>query len=115
MKCPAGLSVVNKNHYIANVSVKNALELEIFLRTGRGYRSFQENKTLNKTAGLIAVDSIFSPILNVNFSSEPTKIGKEKEFEKLILDVTTNGSISVKEAVGIAANILIGHYQQISQ
>lgn len=109
--CPTGVEVLNPDHIIANVAKDGKLEMTLYAQNSRGYKSFDDNKRLVSNIGVIPMDSNYSPIINVNYSVEPTKVGKSVDLEQLALEVTTDGSISPVEAVAIAAKILIAHLE----
>ena len=86
------------------------LELELTISKGRGYVPAEENKQKDAPIGVIAVDSIFTPIKNVKFNVEDYRVEQKTDFEKLVMDVTTDGSIHPEEALKEAAKILIEHF-----
>jgi DNA-directed RNA polymerase subunit alpha len=81
------------------------------LGRGKGYVPAEENKSADLPLGTIAIDSIFTPIVNVRYTVEPTRVGGQTDFEKLVLDIETDGSITPEEAVTHAAKILRDHLQ----
>lgn len=86
------------------------LELELTISKGRGYVPAEENKQKDALIGVIAVDSIYTPIKNVKFKIEDYRVEQKTDFEKLVMDVTTDGSIHPEEALKEAAKILIEHF-----
>ena len=112
---PAGIEVVNKNHVIAETTKDGAIDMKIYVMFSKGFRTFEDNKELVKDTigdkkGIIAIDSNFSPVNRVNFKTEEVNPGESRVFERLILEVETNGSMSPEKAVSYAAAILRSHY-----
>jgi DNA-directed RNA polymerase subunit alpha len=105
----ADVEIINPELHIATLSPNARLHMEIVLERGRGYVSSERNKKPNTPIGMIAVDSIFTPIKKVNFAVENTRVGQITDFDKLTLEVWTNGAISPDEAVSLAAKILNEH------
>ncbi len=107
----ANLEILNPDLHIATLNENAVVDLELYLGTGRGYNVAEENKNEDMPLGVIPIDSIFSPILNVKYTVENTRVGQRTDFEKLILDITTDGSISPDEALTQAAQIIKEHLQ----
>lgn len=103
------VEVVNKDLHIATLSKDAKFYLEMEVARGRGYVSAEFNKKENQPIGLIAIDSIFSPVTKVAFSSENTRVGQRTDYDRLILEITTNGSMTPKDALLYASNILQRH------
>ena len=97
--------------HIATLGAGAKLYMEITIDRGRGYVSAEKNKSLMQNApiGIIAVDSIYSPVLKVNYTVDNTRVGHITDFDKLTLEVWTDGTISAKEAVSMAAKLLNEH------
>jgi DNA-directed RNA polymerase subunit alpha len=95
--------------HIATLSKDAKLYIEITIDKGRGYVPAEKNKQFVTTIDTIAVDSIYTPVLKVNYTVEDTRLGQVTDFDKLILDVWTDGVVSAKDAVSQAANYLIEH------
>jgi DNA-directed RNA polymerase subunit alpha len=110
-KASAELEVLNPDLHLATLSKEANVELELRLGRGKGYVSSEENKAADQPIGTIAIDSIFTPIKNVRFFVEPTRVGGQTDFEKLILEIETDGSISPEEALTHAGKILRDHIQ----
>ena len=93
---------------------KGHLKMTIFAGRGRGYFTSEANKAERRidTVGVIATDSNYSPVTKVAYSVEPTRVGHDSKFDLLTLEVTTNGSIKPHEAVALAAQLLVAHFQQ---
>lgn len=106
---PSEVTILNPDQPIANVSEGGRLGMEINVGTGIGYVPSSEHKRDPDDIGLIALDSTFSPILNVRYSTEATRVGQITDYDKLILEVTTNGAVRPDEAVSHAARILRDH------
>ena len=110
IKCDSEIEMINPDHPIATVGENTRFYMEITMDRGRGYVSQEENKQNNPASiGVIYTDSIYTPVVNANYTSENTRVGSVTNYDKLTLDVTTNGSISAKEAVSLAAKILNEH------
>ncbi|ATZ20678.1 DNA-directed RNA polymerase subunit alpha [Mesoplasma coleopterae] len=108
---PAGVEVLNKDLVIANVAEGGNLDLVLYAKNSRGYKTFKENKELKDVVpGMITIDSNYSPIIKVAYGSTPINLGKAQDFEKLILEVETDGSILASDAVSLASKILISHF-----
>ena len=111
---PALVSIVNPELEIAHLNEKGHLKMTIFAANGRGYVTAETNKIERKinTVGLITTDSNYSPVVKVAYNVEPTRVLPDSKFDKLTLEVTTNGSIKPHEAVAMASQLLIAHFQQ---
>jgi DNA-directed RNA polymerase subunit alpha len=107
IEAPADLEILNPELEIANLSSKGRLEVTLTIGRGRGYVPAEGNRGQAHTIGVIPVDSMFSPIVRVSYDVEAARVGQRTDYDKLILDVTTNGSIDPKEAIAEAAEILI--------
>ncbi len=105
----ADVEIVNPDLHIATLAEGAALNMEITLEKGKGYVSADKNKKPNMPIGIIAIDSIFTPITKVNFRVEDTRVGQTTDYDKLTLEVWTSGTIRPEEAVGIAAKIMYEH------
>ncbi len=103
--------VLNPDHHIATLSEGVRLNVELRIGRGKGYVPSEENRQPDQPIGMIAIDSIFTPILNVRYLVEPTRVGQKTDYEKLTLDITTDGSISPEEALASGAKILRDHIQ----
>ena len=104
------IEVVNPDLVIANLNDANSrLYMELTITNGRGYVGSDRNKTDETPIGVIAVDSIYTPIDRVNMKVENTRVGQQTDFDKLTLDVTTNGTLGPDEAVSLAAKVLSEH------
>jgi DNA-directed RNA polymerase subunit alpha len=106
LKLPAGVEVVNTDLHLAKLSASGRLEMELTVAQGVGYRSAESNKESGSSIGVIPVDSIFSPVRKVAYRVESTQVGQMTNFDKLIIDVETNGAIPPAEAVSSAGKTL---------
>jgi len=106
LKLPAGVEVVNPDSEIATLSASGRLEMELTVAAGVGYRTADGNKGASSTIGVIPVDSIFSPVRKVAYRVENTQVGQMTNFDRLVLDVETNGAIDPTEAVSSAGKTL---------
>jgi len=107
IEAPADLEILNPELEIANLSAKGRLEVTLTIGRGRGYVPAEGNRGQAHTIGVIPVDSMFSPIRRVSYDVEAARVGQRTDYDKLILDVTTNGSIEPKDAIAQGAEILI--------
>lgn len=112
---PYGVSVVNEDVVIANVSEGGHLKMTIFARNGRGYVTSEANKVerqkVGGAVGVIATDSNYSPITKVNYNVSSTRVGHDENYDRLTLEVWTNGAITPQAALALSAQILIEHYK----
>ena len=106
LKLPAGVEVVNPELHIATLSASGRLEMEMTVSAGVGYRTADGNKGSSSVIGVIPVDSIFSPVRKVSYKVENTQVGQMTNFDRLVLDVETNGAIDPGEAVSSAGKTL---------
>lgn len=105
------IEVLNPDLHIATLNKDASFDLELRLGRAKGYVSAEENKTPDQPLGMIAIDSIFTPIKNVRYFVEPTRVGGQTDFEKLILEIETDGSITPQEGLTHAGKILRDHIQ----
>lgn len=103
------VEVLNPDLVIANLNSSGSLHMKITAERGRGYRQAEQNKKDDQPIGVIPVDSIFTPVSRVSYQVEDTRVGGESNYDKLTLDVTTNGSLRPEEAVSLAGKILSEH------
>jgi DNA-directed RNA polymerase subunit alpha len=107
IEAPAELEILNPDLELANLSDKGRLDVTLTIGRGRGYVPAELNRGPEHTIGVIPVDSIFSPVRRVSYDVEAARVGQRTDYDKLILDVTTDGSIDPRDAIGQAAEILI--------
>jgi len=105
------VEILNPDLHIATLDKGGRLSMEMTVEKGRGWVPAERNKKDNQPIGVIAVDSIFSPVRRVNYEVHNTRVGQVTDYDQLILEVWTNGSIRPDEAVSVAAKILIEHLQ----
>ena len=112
IECDSDVEIINKDLVIANIAAGGSLSMEMTVSSGRGYVRSEENKKLLdiRKVGVIPIDSIYSPIERISYDVEPARVGQDESYDKLILDVWTNGSIKPEEAVALASRILIEHF-----
>jgi DNA-directed RNA polymerase subunit alpha len=106
--------VLNSDLVICNMESSVTLEIELTVNKGRGYVAAEENKNTDAPLGVIAIDSIYTPIKNVKYSIENFRVEQKTDYEKLVLDITTDGSIHPEDALKEAAKILIHHFMLFS-
>jgi DNA-directed RNA polymerase subunit alpha len=107
IEAPADLEILNPELEIANLSSKGRLEITITIGRGRGYVPAEGNRGQTHTIGVIPVDSMFSPIRRVAYDVEAARVGQRTDYDRLTIDITTDGSVEPKDALGEAAEILI--------
>ena len=116
---PALMEVCNPDLEIAHINDKGHLRMTIYVGVGRGYVTSDGNKAerrvLRESIGTIATDSNYSPVTKVAYSVEPARVGHDSRFDELTLEVTTNGSIRPQEAVAMASQLLIAHFQKFCE
>ena len=112
----AEIEVVNPDLVICNLVKGGKIDMEMTIDCGRGYVDAKANEKLlgEKKLGVIAIDSLYSPIERVSYEVEPTRVGQNENFDKLIMNVYTNGSITPEEAMALSAKILIEHFNIIA-
>jgi DNA-directed RNA polymerase subunit alpha len=106
---PAGVEILNPDAHIATLEKKTKLEVYLTIGRGRGYRPAEDNKSPDQPIGVIPIDSIFSPVRRVAYAVEQARVGQRTDFDKLTLDIETDGSVDPQAALREAAEILIGH------
>jgi DNA-directed RNA polymerase subunit alpha len=107
IEAPAELEVLNNDLVIANLSERGRLEMTMTIGRGRGYVPAELNRGPEHTIGVIPIDSLFSPVRRVSYDVEAARVGQRTDYDKLTLDVTTDGSVDPREAIAEAAEILI--------
>ncbi len=101
-----GLTVLNPEHAVATLDKKGPLSMELTVSVGRGYVPAERNKTPTMPIGTIPVDALFSPIRKVNYTVQNARVGQQTDYDKLVLEVWTNGAVKPADAVAYAAKIL---------
>ena len=107
--CDADIEVLNPDLHIATLNEDGKLKIEMTVERGRGYVPADKNKKPDDTIGVVPIDSIFSPVQRVNYTVQDTRVGNVTDYDKLILEVWTDGSMRPEEAVSKAAGILVMH------
>jgi DNA-directed RNA polymerase subunit alpha len=110
----ADIEILNEDQHIASLNAKGRLAVDITIGRGRGYASADRNNTSN-TIGVIPVDSIFSPVRRVSFAIEPTRVEQSTDFDRLVLDIETDGSISPRDALASAGATLRSLVQLVEE
>jgi DNA-directed RNA polymerase subunit alpha len=105
IECPADVEVLNKDLVIATLNTKGRLAIDVTVEQGRGYAS-SDRETENRTIGVIPIDAIFSPVRRVTFEIEPTRVEQSTNYDRLVLDIETDGSITPAEALASAGATL---------
>src|SRR5207248_7750875 len=106
---PSGVELLNPNAHVATLEKKTKLEMYLTIGRGRGYSPAEENKTDDQPIGVIPIDSIFSPVYRVAYHVEAARVGQRTDYDKLTLDIETDGSLEPQAALREAAEILISH------
>jgi DNA-directed RNA polymerase subunit alpha len=104
---PAGVEILNPDVHIASLEKKTKLEMYMTIGRGRGYRAAEDNKSSDQPIGVIPIDSIFSPVRRVAYSVEGARVGQRTDFDRLTLDIETDGSIDAQAALRESAEVLI--------
>ncbi len=105
----ADVEILNPDLHIATVGAGGKLNMELTMDKGRGYIPAEQNKQSQTVIGVIPVDSIYTPVLKVNYTVENTRVGQFTDFDKLIFEVYTDGTLTAKEAVSLGAKVLTEH------
>lgn len=100
------VQVVNKNLYICTLEADGVLDMELIVAQGRGYVPADKNKDMSLPIGYIAIDSMYTPVRRASYVVENTRVGQNTDFDKLTLEVTTNGTVSAKEVVSLSAKLM---------
>lgn len=107
-----GVEIVDKDHYLGSLSDKNSkIEIEMTVQKGMGYSLAEERQI--STVGVIPIDAIFSPIVKVNYKVEQTRVGRETNYDKLVFEMWTDGTINAKEALEDSARMLVSYFSQV--
>ncbi len=110
IKPDADVEILNPEKHIATIGPDGALSMEITLDKGRGYVPADKNKSAQQIIGTIPVDSIYAPVLKVNYAVENTRVGNQTDFDKLTIEVWTDNTISARDALSLGAKILCDHF-----
>ncbi len=113
----ADVEIINKDLVICTLAKGASIEMDLTISHGRGYIDSKENKKLNKNlqVGEIPVDSLYSPIERINYEVEDARVGQSENYDKLIMEVWTNGSITPEEAIALASRIIIEHFEVLTE
>lgn len=111
-KCPGGVEIVNPEHHIATLDASTTLEMEVVVQHGVGYSSAADRE-ISDVSGELLVDALYSPISKVAYSVEETRVGRRTDFDRLILQLWTDGTVDAKAVIDEASTILISHFQQV--
>lgn len=109
--CPSEAEIINQDSYLFTLAKGSALEMEMSVERGRGYVSADRNKKTSAAIGVIPIDSLFSPTKRVSYSVGNTRVGQRTDYDKLSLDVVTDGSLTPKEAMSLAAKVIRDHLE----
>ena len=117
IECDADVEIINKDQVIATLAEGGKLDMEMTVSSGRGYVRADENKKLlaDKKVGVIAIDSLYSPIERVAYEVLDARVGQDESYDKLVLEVWTNDSIKPEEAIALASRILIEHLELVTK
>jgi DNA-directed RNA polymerase subunit alpha len=107
--CDADIEIINPDLHIATLGEGHRFYMEMTVEKGRGYQTSEKNKQQGQPIGLIPIDSIFTPVRKVNYMIENTRVGQVTDFDKLVLEVWTNGTIKPDESISFGAKILSEH------
>lgn len=117
IKCDADVEIINKDQVIATLAKGGKLDMEMTVGSGRGYVRADENKKLigDRKIGVIAIDSLYSPIERVGYEVLDARVGQNENYDKLVIEVVTNSSIKPEEAIALASRILIEHLEIVTK
>lgn len=110
IKADAEVEILNPELHICTLNAEGAISMELTFSHGRGYISADRNKVVGAPIGTIPVDSIYTPVLKVNYSVENTRVGNQTDFDKLTVEVWTDKTITARDAVSLGAKILVDHF-----
>ena len=117
IECPADVEIINKDQVIATIVKGGSLHMEMTVSNGRGFVRAEANKKLLKDAklGTIAIDSAYSPIDRINYEVEDARVGQATNYDKLTVEVSTNGAMKPEEAIALASRILVEHFEILTE
>ena len=117
IECPTNVEILNQDHIIATLAEGAVLEMELKANNGRGYVSSEDNKTIFQSSsqgiGTIFTDSIYTPIERVQYQVAPARVGQDSKYDRLTMELWTNGAIKPQVALSMAAKILMDHLEQV--
>ena len=108
--CPTGVEIINKDLVLAHVGEGGKLCMTIYCRNGRGYVTSEGNKNSNFPIGVIPTDSNYSPITKCSYNVEQTRVGHDNNYDKLDMEIFTNGAMMPQDAIALAAKVLVAHF-----
>ena len=111
IKTDGTVEILNPDLHIATVSEGGSLVMELIADRGRGYNSSEKNKKINQDISVLPIDSIYTPVKKVNYQVENTRVGQMVDYDKLIIEVWTDGSLKAYEALSLAAKVMTGHLE----
>ncbi|MEI6144558.1 MAG: DNA-directed RNA polymerase subunit alpha [Candidatus Berkelbacteria bacterium] len=114
-KLTSDVEILNPDQYIATLDKSAVFDMEVVLETGRGFRPTEEKDVEKSDIGRISIDSVFSPVKLINFKTESTRVGQMTNFDKIELEISTNGAISPRDALTQAGKILVQHFNYIAE
>ncbi len=106
----SAIEVLNKNHHIATLTEKTRFIAHLGMGVGKGFRTAEENKRDDLPVGTITIDSIFTPVLKVEYTVEPARVGQKTDYDRLLFNLTTDGSLTPEESLAMSAKLLIDHF-----
>lgn len=109
LKVDSSIEVLNPDQHIATLDKGVSFEAELYIRKGKGYVPADQNKEEDHSVGVLAIDSVFSPISKVNFNIEKSRVGRATDYDRLVMEIWTDGSITPKRAISQAASVLIDY------
>lgn len=112
IECPHNVEVINKGLVIAHLDDGAKLNMEMVVETGKGYVSAADNREENSPIGVIPIDSIYSPVRRVTYKVDTARVGQQTDFDKLIMDISTDGSILPEDALALSARVLQDQFQR---
>ncbi|MCL1990183.1 MAG: DNA-directed RNA polymerase subunit alpha [Defluviitaleaceae bacterium] len=110
IQADADVEIINPNLHIATVATGGSLKMTLKVRSGHGYVGAADNKRYLESVGEIAIDSIYTPILNASYEVEKTRVGQDASYDKLTMDLKTDGSLKPTEAISLASKLLVEHF-----
>ena len=116
IECPSDIEVVNKEAHIATITgAKGEIEMELEIESGIGYIPVEQQEKTEKEVGVIALDAIYTPIKRVNYTVENMRVGKKTDFERVTLDIVTDGSVDPQEAFAKSVEILVSQFSALAE
>ncbi len=109
IETPAEVEILNKDHLICNITQKRRIVIDMNLGVGKGFSVAEEHKDSEAPIGTISIDAIYTPIKKVNFSVQPSRVGQKTDYDKLIIEIETDSSITPRETLAMSANLLIDY------